>query len=192
MGLVNLLLTGAYVAFWMPEVKIDLSSKIFINSFVSIAKGLWVTLTHWSSCAPSVTELYPEQKPELPENYRGMPTLPVDPKTGRSGCIACGACARMCPEQIITVEVEKSRPQGPQAGGVRDRHLPLHVVRAVHGGLPDQLPQARTHIRTRVLHSRGHGLRPGGLDEARRRVPARSLKRKTEGEILNRESAEGR
>ena len=78
-----------------------------VNVFVSIPKGLWVTLTHWSILRPSVTELYPEIKPELPPNYRGMPTLPVDPETGRSRCIACGACARVCPEHIITVVAEK-------------------------------------------------------------------------------------
>ena len=77
------------------------------NSFVSIAKGLYITLTHWGPARGSVTELYPEQQPTLPPNYRGMPSLPVDPKTGRSRCIACGACARMCPEQVITVEAEK-------------------------------------------------------------------------------------
>lgn len=78
-----------------------------INSFVSIVKGLWVTALNWSVLRPSVTELYPEQAPALPERYRGIPSLPVDPKTGRSPCIACGACARMCPEHIITVTAEK-------------------------------------------------------------------------------------
>jgi formate hydrogenlyase subunit 6/NADH:ubiquinone oxidoreductase subunit I len=58
-----------------------------------------------------VTELYPEQQPNLPEAYRGMPSLPVKPETHRSSCIACGACARMCPEQIITIEVDKTDPK---------------------------------------------------------------------------------
>lgn len=83
----------------------------FVNSFVSIAKGLWVTMTHWSLLRPSVTELYPDVMPDLPENYRGMPTLPVDGKTGRSRCIGCGACVRMCPEHIISVEVDKTDPK---------------------------------------------------------------------------------
>jgi len=85
--------------------------KDIVNSFVSVAKGLWVTVTHWSPARPSVTELYPDVMPELPENFRGMPTLPVNPKTGRSGCIACGACMRMCPEQIIKVVADKGDPK---------------------------------------------------------------------------------
>lgn len=85
--------------------------KDIVNSFVSVAKGLWVTLTHWSIARPSVTELYPEVKPDLPDNYRGMPTLPIDPTLGRSSCIACGACARMCPEQIIKVVPDKGDPK---------------------------------------------------------------------------------
>lgn len=85
--------------------------KDFINSFVSIAKGLWVTVTHWSIARPSVTELYPEEMPHLPENYRGVPSLPVNTETRRSGCIGCGACVRMCPEGIIKVEVDKTDPK---------------------------------------------------------------------------------
>lgn len=87
--------------------------KDFINSFVSIAKGLLVTVTHWSILRPSVTELYPDVMPDLPENYRGMPTLPVDPATQESACIACGACARMCPEGIIKVEKTDPKDRKP-------------------------------------------------------------------------------
>lgn len=85
--------------------------KDIVNSFVSIPKGLWITLVNWSPARPCVTELYPEERPNLPENYRGLPVLPVDPKTGRSRCLGCGACARMCPEHIITVELDKTDPK---------------------------------------------------------------------------------
>lgn len=88
------------------EVKRNLFQDI-LNTFASIAKGMWVTLVHWGPARPSVTELYPEVKPNLPDRFRGMPTLPVDPETGRSACIACGACAKICPEGIITVVAAK-------------------------------------------------------------------------------------
>lgn len=71
---------------------------------VSLAKGLWVTLVNfWRK---KVTLFYPEERWELPENYRGVPVLPIDPKTGKDRCIACGACARVCPEQVIQMEHE--------------------------------------------------------------------------------------
>ncbi|MHB9035858.1 MAG: 4Fe-4S dicluster domain-containing protein [Armatimonadota bacterium] len=81
------------------------------NSFVSIIKGLKVTAYNWGPARKSVTELYPEQMPNLPEAYRGMPSLPVKSDTGRSSCIACGACSRMCPEQIINIVVDKTDPK---------------------------------------------------------------------------------
>jgi NADH-quinone oxidoreductase subunit I len=75
-----------------------------IYTFTSLLKGLAVTSTNfWRK---KVTLQYPEQRWKLPENYRGMPALPVDPKTDAPRCIACGSCARICPEQIITIEHE--------------------------------------------------------------------------------------
>lgn len=85
--------------------------KDIINSFVSIIKGHWITLIHWSPLRPSVTELYPDVQPKLSERFRGLPVLPVNPETGRSKCIACGACARMCPQHTITVVADKSDPK---------------------------------------------------------------------------------
>ncbi|MHB0999809.1 MAG: NuoI/complex I 23 kDa subunit family protein [Armatimonadota bacterium] len=51
-----------------------------------------------------VTMQYPEVRWELPQGYRGLPSLPVDPDTGKDICIGCGACARVCPTQLITIE----------------------------------------------------------------------------------------
>lgn len=83
--------------------KKSLLSEI-IYTGVSLSKGLWVTFVNiWKK---KVTVMYPEQKLELPEGYRGMPALPIDPKTGSDKCIACGMCMRICPEQIIKVEHE--------------------------------------------------------------------------------------
>jgi len=73
-----------------------------IYTAVSLVKGLVVTfINFWRR---KVTLLYPEERWDLPEGYRGMPVMPIDPKTGKDRCTACGACMRICPEQIITVE----------------------------------------------------------------------------------------
>ena len=52
---------------------------------------------------PSTLE-YPGQKEQLADNYRGIHKL--DMKT----CISCSACARICPNQTITmVDTETDR-----------------------------------------------------------------------------------
>ncbi|MDO8684959.1 MAG: NADH-quinone oxidoreductase subunit I [Armatimonadota bacterium] len=78
--------------------------KEIIYTPYSVVKGLIVTFVHLFR--PKVTLQYPDERVELPENYRGVPSLPVDPKTGTDRCIACGACARICPEQVLTVTSE--------------------------------------------------------------------------------------
>lgn len=68
----------------------------------SIFKGHVVTFVNLFR--KKVTLQYPEVRWELPKGYRGLPVLPVDPKTGQDKCIGCGACARACPNHVITVE----------------------------------------------------------------------------------------
>lgn len=78
--------------------------KEIVYAPYSVVKGLIVTMVNLFR--PKVTLQYPDQRWTLPENYRGVPALPVDPKTGTDRCIACGACVRICPEQVLAIESE--------------------------------------------------------------------------------------
>ena len=78
--------------------------KEIIYTPISLIKGLWVTLVNfWRR---KVTLQYPDARWALPENYRGAPAMPTDPKTGRDKCIACGACTRICPQEAIKIVTE--------------------------------------------------------------------------------------
>jgi len=64
-----------------------------------LLKGLGVTLKYFFK--PKVTELYPEVKPKLPPSVKSC--FRLDPEK----CIACGICAKACPNNVITVGTEK-------------------------------------------------------------------------------------
>ncbi len=65
-----------------------------------LIKGLAVTGK--ASVSKRLTEKYPEVKPVLPKCWRGDFQMDVDK------CIACGLCARACPNHAITCEIGKT------------------------------------------------------------------------------------
>ena len=65
-----------------------------------IVQGLMTTMKHL--VAPAVTLVYPEQRPEFPTGYRGVPTLVKDPN-GREKCVSCQLCEFVCPPKAIRI-----------------------------------------------------------------------------------------
>ena len=64
----------------------------------------------WWARRKRVTQHYPEEKWTYAPRFRGMPTPTVDPETGDMLCIACLACVRICPTQIIDIQWHKPGP----------------------------------------------------------------------------------
>lgn len=54
---------------------------------------------------------YPEEKRQLPENFRYIPMLLYDEETGKDRCTACGICSKVCPPQCIWI-VRETNEQG--------------------------------------------------------------------------------
>jgi len=64
-----------------------------------LIKGLGITFGHLFE--KKITQQYPEERPVLPERFKGSFSLRV-PK-----CIACGLCSNACPNNVIKIESEK-------------------------------------------------------------------------------------
>jgi NADH-quinone oxidoreductase subunit I len=69
--------------------------------------GMGVTLKKLFS--KPVTVQYPEQKPVIPQRYRGRIVLTRDP-SGEERCVACYLCSSVCPVDCITIQAAE-RPE---------------------------------------------------------------------------------
>jgi NADH-quinone oxidoreductase subunit I len=65
-----------------------------------ILAGMWLTARH--IFRKKFTRPYPERRPPLYGDYRGVPTLVRDPE-GRVKCVACQLCEFVCPPKAIRV-----------------------------------------------------------------------------------------
>src|SRR6266498_72031 len=73
-----------------------------------LIKGLFVTLKHLLS--PSITQRYPEEKPDLPARTRGVIALK------EANCTVCYKCSRECPDWCIYIDAHKETHE-PASGG---------------------------------------------------------------------------
>ena len=78
---------------------------------LGLVKGLGVTLKH--ALKRSVTQQYPEVKPDLPPRTRGVIALK------EANCTVCYKCSRECPDWCIYIDAHKE--QHDPAGGGRAR-----------------------------------------------------------------------
>src|SRR5437868_10286792 len=82
---------------------------------VGLAKGLSVTLRHM--LRRSVTQQYPEVRPDLPARSRGVIALVEE------NCTSCMLCARECPDWCIYIDSHKETLPAPEGGRPRQRNV---------------------------------------------------------------------
>jgi NADH-quinone oxidoreductase subunit I len=75
---------------------------------VGLIKGLGVTLKHMLQ--RSITQEYPDEKPDLPPRTRGVIALKQE------NCTVCWKCSRECPDWCIYIESHKETHE-PASGG---------------------------------------------------------------------------
>src|SRR5215475_4812424 len=82
---------------WVKTPQMGLAEQLYLPA---IAAGLQTTMKHFFM--PKVTVQFPEERPKLPANYRGVHRLNRD-EQGRVKCVACYMCSTACPAHCIDI-----------------------------------------------------------------------------------------
>lgn len=117
---------------WVEEPEIGFWETTFVPAILS---GLKTTLKHAVS-RQTVTEEYPEVKPDLPLHYRGVHRLNRD-EQDRVKCVACMLCATACPARCITIEAAPAPSDWPD----RDKYpksFVLDELRCIYCGMCEE------------------------------------------------------
>src|SRR5580704_852478 len=123
---------------WVKPPKMGLADRLYLPA---IAQGLGTTIKHIFQ--PKVTQQFPEQRPDLPSNYRGVHRLNRDAK-GRVKCVACYMCSTACPAHCIDIVAAPAPPewqQDPNLGYPREKYPETFVIdelRCIYCGMCEQ------------------------------------------------------
>ena len=87
---------------WVQPPRMGLIEQLYIPA---IFEGLQTTVRHSVETLfglKKVTMQFPEERPKLPANYRGVHRLNRD-EEGRVKCVACYMCSTACPAHCIDI-----------------------------------------------------------------------------------------
>ncbi len=86
---------------WVDVPRLGLLEHLYVPAVVS---GLVTTTKHLvrTLAGQDVTTQFPEERPRIPANYRGVHRLNRD-EQGRVKCVACYMCSTACPAHCIDI-----------------------------------------------------------------------------------------
>jgi NADH-quinone oxidoreductase subunit I len=119
---------------WVEEPKIGLWEKLYLPAIVS---GLGTTIRHATETLlgiKKITQQFPEERPRLPPNYRGVHRLNRD-EQGRVKCVACYMCSTACPAHCIDIVA------APSPWADREKYPETFVIdelRCIYCGMCEQ------------------------------------------------------
>ena len=109
---------------------LSLAERTYLPQMLSGLKTTWKHMV-----APTVTMQYPEQRPEIPKGYRGVPTLVKDPN-GREKCVSCQLCEFVCPPKAIRITPGEIPEDSPFAHVERaPQEFEIDMLRCIYCGL---------------------------------------------------------
>jgi NADH-quinone oxidoreductase subunit I len=119
---------------WVQEPKIGLVEQLYLPA---IMQGLGTTIGHSISSlfgTGKITQQFPEVRPQLPANYRGVHRLNRD-ENGRVRCVACYMCSTACPAHCIDIVA------APSPWPDREKYPEVFVIdelRCIYCGMCEQ------------------------------------------------------
>ena len=110
---------------------LSLAEKTYLPQ---IWNGLMVTLKNMFR--PKVTLQYPEERPVIPDNYRGVPTLVKDPN-GREKCVSCQLCEFVCPPKAIRITPGAVPEEQPERAHIEKapEEFEINMLRCIYCGM---------------------------------------------------------
>lgn len=109
---------------------LNLAEQTYLPQIIG---GLKITMKNLLS--PPVTLEYPDERPEIPPGYRGVPTLVKDPN-GREKCVSCQLCEFVCPPKAIRIW-PKEIPEDAETRHVEKapEEFEINMLRCIYCGL---------------------------------------------------------
>lgn len=102
-----------------------------------ILAGLKITLDNM--LRPKVTLQYPEERPVIPQGYRGVPTLVRDPN-GREKCVSCQLCEFVCPPKAIRITPGHIADADENAHvEKRPKEFEINMLRCIYCGMCEEV-----------------------------------------------------
>jgi NADH-quinone oxidoreductase subunit I len=114
---------------WVQPPRMGLAERLYLPAVV---QGLGTTIKHMFQ--PKVTQQFPEERPKLPPNYRGVHRLNRD-EEGRVKCVACYMCSTACPARCIDIVA------APSPWPDREKYPEMFVIdelRCIYCGMCEQ------------------------------------------------------
>ncbi len=116
---------------WVQEPKMGLAEMLYLPA---IFQGLMTTTKHLFK--KKLTQEFPEQRPVMPPNYRGVHRLNRD-EQNRVKCVACYMCSTACPAHCIDIVAAAAPPDWKD----REKYPETFVIdelRCIYCGMCEQ------------------------------------------------------